>query len=284
MSTSTVLTVTVTAKVRRQDAVPRRSGAGRHLHDPRRPAEPAAAGDRDSLPDGAVPVCARDDRRRDDARRLSARASRADQLRGALPAAARAAAAAGGAGGRDELIGDRDGRSAFARDVAASRSLIAARCRCSAQSRPTIASTAEQPTVLYDGPSTKAKPLFLYGRDVPVETDRQRRRLDEGARHAGGTIGWIDRKGLSDKRMVVVRTPLADVRAAAEDAAAVVFRAERDVLLELAEPASSPSTTASPGVGEGAAPRRRVGVRADHAGVRPVSDGATPRCARAVVR
>jgi SH3-like domain-containing protein len=106
--------------------------------------------------------------------------------------------------------------------------------------------TAEQPTVLYDGPSTKAKPLFLYGRDVPVELIV----TVEGwakVRDAGGTIGWIDRKGLSDKRMVVVRTPLADVRASADDAAAVVFRAERDVLLELAESASTSSTTAVPG-------------------------------------
>ncbi len=106
--------------------------------------------------------------------------------------------------------------------------------------------TAEQPTVLYDGPSSKAKPLFLYGRDVPVELIVS----VEGwakVRDAGGTIGWIDRKGLSDKRMVLVRTPLAEVRAAADDTSALVFRAERDVLLELAESASSSSTTAVPG-------------------------------------
>ncbi len=29
--------------------------------------------------------------------------------------------------------------------------------------------TAEAPTVLYDAPSAKARPLFVYGRDVPVE-------------------------------------------------------------------------------------------------------------------
>jgi SH3-like domain-containing protein len=106
--------------------------------------------------------------------------------------------------------------------------------------------TAEQPTVLYDGPSAKAKPLFLYGRDVPVELIV----TVEGwakVRDSGGTIGWIDRKGLSDKRMVVVRTPMADVRASGEDSAPLVFRAERDVLLELAEAASSSSTTAVPG-------------------------------------
>lgn len=107
-------------------------------------------------------------------------------------------------------------------------------------------STAEQPTVLYDGPSAKAKPQFLYGRDVPVEIIV----TVEGwakVRDAGGTIGWIERKALSDKRMLVVRGGAADVRASAEESAPVVFRAEASVLLELAETATSPSTTAVPG-------------------------------------
>jgi hypothetical protein len=52
---------------------------------------------------------------------------------------------------------------------------------------------------------------------------------------------------LAERRMLVVRAPVAEVRAAAEENAPVVFRAERDVLLELAEPAASPSATATPG-------------------------------------
>ncbi len=44
-----------------------------------------------------------------------------------------------------------------------------------------------------------------------------------------------------------MRTPVAEVRERAEDAAPLVFRAEQNVLLELAEAASSPSTTAMPG-------------------------------------
>ena len=106
--------------------------------------------------------------------------------------------------------------------------------------------TAEQPTVLYDGPSAKAKPQFLYGRDVPVEIIVT---LEGWAkvRDAGGTIGWIERKALSDKRTLVVRGGAADVRASAEDGAPVVFRAEGNVLLDLAESATSPSTTSVPG-------------------------------------
>ena len=106
--------------------------------------------------------------------------------------------------------------------------------------------TAEAPTILYDGPSAKSKPQFLYGRDVPVEIIV----TVEGwakVRDAGGTIGWIERKSLGDKRTLLVRTPVAEVRERAEDAAPLVFRAEQNVLLELAEVASSPSTTAMPG-------------------------------------
>jgi SH3-like domain-containing protein len=106
--------------------------------------------------------------------------------------------------------------------------------------------TAEAPTILYDGPSAKAKPQFLYGRDVPVEVIV----TVEGwakVRDAGGTIGWIERKALCDRRTLLVRAPVAEVRERAEDAAPLVFRAEQNVLLELAEAASSPSTTAMPG-------------------------------------
>lgn len=106
--------------------------------------------------------------------------------------------------------------------------------------------TADQPTTLFDGPSAKAKPQYLYGRDVPVEVIVS----VEGwakVRDAGGTIGWIDRKALSDKRMLLVRVSVADVRASADEAAPIVFRAEQNVLLELNEPATSSATTAVPG-------------------------------------
>ena len=106
--------------------------------------------------------------------------------------------------------------------------------------------TADPATVMYDAPSARAKPLYVYGRDIPVETLV----AVEGwtkIRDASGTIGWVQSKMLSDRRMVVVRTAAADVRAAADDGAPVVFRADRDVLLEIAEPAATPSTTSSPG-------------------------------------
>lgn len=106
--------------------------------------------------------------------------------------------------------------------------------------------TTEAPTLLYDAPSAKSKPLFVYGRDVPMEVLVSVEGWTK-VRDIGGAIGWIASKGLSDKRMLQIRVPVADIRANPEDNAAIVFRAEQNVLVELAEPATSPASTASPG-------------------------------------
>jgi SH3-like domain-containing protein len=107
-------------------------------------------------------------------------------------------------------------------------------------------STREAATLLYDAPSTKARPLFVLGRDVPLEVIVP----VEGwikVRDAGGTIGWVEQRALAEKRTLVVRVPLAEVRANPDDTAPLVFRAEQNVLLELAEQAAGASTTATPG-------------------------------------
>ena len=81
--------------------------------------------------------------------------------------------------------------------------------------------TSEAATVLYDAPSARAKPMFVYGRDVPVETLVSVEGWTK-IRDASGTIGWVQAKSLSDKRMVIVRAPFADVRATADDSAPVL--------------------------------------------------------------
>lgn len=107
-------------------------------------------------------------------------------------------------------------------------------------------STADAATVLYDAPSAKAKPLFILGRDTPLEVIVPVEGWSK-VRDAGGTIGWVERKSLGDRRMLVVRVPLAEVRASPDESAPVVFRAEQNVLLELAETATSAATTSMPG-------------------------------------
>ena len=107
-------------------------------------------------------------------------------------------------------------------------------------------STSDAATVLYDAPSAKAKPLFILGRDTPLEVIVPVEGWSK-VRDAGGTIGWVERKTLGDKRSLVVRVPLAEVRASPDESAPVVFRAEQNVLLELAETATSAATTSMPG-------------------------------------
>ncbi|MGE5169295.1 MAG: SH3 domain-containing protein [Rudaea sp.] len=126
---------------------------------------------------------------------------------------------------------------------AASLAALALSCAASATDFRT---TGDPANVLYDAPSARAKPLFVYGRNVPVEALVSVEGWTK-IRDASGTIGWMQNASLADRRMLVVRAPVADVRAAPEESAPVVFRAERDVLLELAEPAAAPSATATPG-------------------------------------
>jgi len=107
-------------------------------------------------------------------------------------------------------------------------------------------STAEPATVLYDAPSARARPMFVYGREVPVEVLVGVEGWTK-VRDASGTIGWMPAKSLSDKRIVVVRNAVADVRATADESAPVVFRAEKDVILEVTDTAASPGASATPG-------------------------------------
>ena len=95
-------------------------------------------------------------------------------------------------------------------------------------------SVAENAAVLYDAPSAKAKKLYVVSHGYPVEVLV----VVEGwskVRDAAGELTWIESKQLSDKRTVMVRTPQAQVREAADDNAPVAFQAQQSVLLELLE-------------------------------------------------
>jgi SH3-like domain-containing protein len=89
-------------------------------------------------------------------------------------------------------------------------------------------------TVMYDAPSAKARPLFVLGRDIPLELIVS----VEGwmkVRDAGGTVAWVDKKTVGDRRMIVVRTAVAEILANPVDTAPLVFKAEQNVLLEVAD-------------------------------------------------
>lgn len=86
----------------------------------------------------------------------------------------------------------------------------------------------------YDAPSAKSKPLFVVLAGTPVEVVVS---LDgwSKVRDSKGDLTWIEKRHLSEKRTVMVRVDRAQVRAAADDKAALAFEAERDVVLELLE-------------------------------------------------
>lgn len=95
-------------------------------------------------------------------------------------------------------------------------------------------SVAIDQAVLYDGPSLQAKKLFVVNRYYPVEVIVTQDQWAKVRDSAGG-LTWIEKKNLSEARMVVVTVPRADIRKSAENSAPLAFQAEHDVALELLE-------------------------------------------------
>lgn len=105
---------------------------------------------------------------------------------------------------------------------------------------PSLASALEYRAVsvpkatLYDAPSAQGKKIFLLGQGYPVEVIVN---LGEWVkvRDRQGALSWVESRQLSTKRTVLVIAEESEVRQAGEAAAAIVFRAQKDVTLELLE-------------------------------------------------
>lgn len=94
------------------------------------------------------------------------------------------------------------------------------------------------PVILYDAPSLKGGKLYVAPRGMPVELI-----LTYGAwskvRDMAGDLSWVESKDLLARRNVIVRVANAKIRAAADESAALVFSADKGVLLEMAEPVAA---------------------------------------------
>jgi SH3-like domain-containing protein len=92
-----------------------------------------------------------------------------------------------------------------------------------------------RPVILYDAPSLKGGKLYIAPSGMPVEI-----LLSYGdwvkVRDASGDMAWLEARGLSAKRNVIVRAAATRVRAAPDDNAPVVLVADKSVLLELVDP------------------------------------------------
>jgi SH3-like domain-containing protein len=97
-------------------------------------------------------------------------------------------------------------------------------------------SVAPAAAVLYDAPSTKAKRLYVVSQGYPLEVVVAVEGWSK-VRDAGGELAWIESRHLSEKRTVLVKVPLAQIRQSADESAPVVFQARESVVLELLESA-----------------------------------------------
>jgi SH3-like domain-containing protein len=112
--------------------------------------------------------------------------------------------------------------------------LIAAFLFAASANAAEFRSVGQDAAVLYDAPSTAATPLYIVSRDYPLEVIV---RLEAWVkvRDQTGALSWIEKSALSDRQMVVVTTPAAQVHVRPEDSSPIAFVAAQNVALQLLE-------------------------------------------------
>ncbi len=94
--------------------------------------------------------------------------------------------------------------------------------------------TVDAPAVLYDAPSQRGVKLFVIYPHTPVEIVVN----IEGwakVRDAEGSLAWIEKKYLAERRSVIVKTERADVLKNSGEGAPLAFEAEKNVSLDYLE-------------------------------------------------
>lgn len=114
------------------------------------------------------------------------------------------------------------------RALLAALGIIVAQAAAAAEFR----SVADVAAVLYDAPSRAATPLWVVSHDYPLEVIVNLEAWVK-VRDQTGTLSWIEKRQLSDKRTVLIITPTVDVRRRPEDLAPVAFVAAENVVLDL---------------------------------------------------
>lgn len=99
-------------------------------------------------------------------------------------------------------------------------------------------SVGAAPAVLQDAPSEKGRKVFIAPPGMPVEVVLTYGEWTK-VRDASGDLAWVPARALSGQRTLVVTANRATVRNAPNASAPPAFTAERHVLLELVEPATS---------------------------------------------
>lgn len=95
-------------------------------------------------------------------------------------------------------------------------------------------SAADSAVVMYDAPSKVSTPMYVASRFYPLEVIVN---LDAWVkvRDHTGTLSWVEKKFLSERRMVIVTTPNVNILSRAEEGAPLAFKATQNVALDLVE-------------------------------------------------
>lgn len=91
-----------------------------------------------------------------------------------------------------------------------------------------------EPAILYDAPSKQGKPLFVIQRYTPVEMVVNIDRWVK-VRDPAGSLLWLERRQLSEKRTAIITAARADIRQKPDAGAPLAFEAVKDVVLEIAD-------------------------------------------------
>ncbi len=97
-------------------------------------------------------------------------------------------------------------------------------------------SIGDKPAIMFDAPSTRANKIFIISAYTPLEILVKLDKLTK-VRDSEGTVGWVENSTLGERRHVQVSAASADVRATGAATAALVFEAQRSVVLEVTGPA-----------------------------------------------
>jgi SH3-like domain-containing protein len=99
-------------------------------------------------------------------------------------------------------------------------------------------SVGPAPIIMYDAPSVRGGKVYVAPGGMPVEII-----LTSGlwcrVRDMSGESSWVEAKDLVARRNVIVKVSNARIRASADENAAMVFSADKHVLLELVEPVNN---------------------------------------------
>ncbi len=93
----------------------------------------------------------------------------------------------------------------------------------------------DEAVVLYDAPSVQSQKRFIVNQGYPLEVIVVLQGWVK-VRDASGALSWVEAGKVSNKqRTIMVKTPLAQIRFAADDNSPVVFQAQQNVVMELSE-------------------------------------------------